>query len=153
MNIVIQLFKNIKCIVFKKDNITIYYNGFNELLNLMELVIELDKDEHSVFTYVVDHDTEETNKLKYHEGINPDYSDEGHYHFERKDKGKISIKDVIRLLDYLVHYNLLNDTDKFTVIKRYCEEKEAQRKPSIFSHISDKDSVSLVPAERMINPK
>ncbi|MGM9452611.1 hypothetical protein ACTAZI_04660 [Legionella bozemanae] len=141
-NIVIQLFENIKVLVFKKDNITFYYNGFNELLNLMEMAIALDKDDNCVFTYVVDHETEETNKLKYHEGINAEYSDEGHYHFERKDKGKISVKDVVQLLDYLIEYNLLNNRDKSMVIKMYRDKKSTQRKLSVFSHVSEKDSVS-----------
>ncbi|QMT61384.1 hypothetical protein [Legionella sp. PC997] len=141
-NIVIELFESIKYLVFKKNNITLYYNGFNDLLNLMEMALALDKDEHCIFTYVVDHGTEETNKLKYHEGINATYSDEGHYHFERKDKGKITVKDIIQLLDYLVKYNLLNEREKSEVIIRFCDQKQAQRKLSIFSHIRDEESVS-----------
>ncbi|WP_454786149.1 hypothetical protein [Legionella sp. WA2024007413] len=151
-NIVIELFESIKYLVFKKNNITLYYNGFNDLLNLMEMALALDKDEHCIFTYVVDHDTEETNKLKYHEGINATYSDEGHYHFERKDKGKITVKDIIQLLDYLVKYNLLNEREKSEVIIRFCDKKQAQRKLRIFSHICNEEPVSNNIGKPMTNP-
>ncbi|WP_131782156.1 hypothetical protein [Legionella gresilensis] len=75
---------SIRHIIIKESNITVYYNGFDELLIMMDVADEFEKhDPASTLTYVIEHVTEGW-KI-YHAGIDANYSNDWHYHFRRKD--------------------------------------------------------------------
>ncbi|WP_115329803.1 hypothetical protein [Legionella busanensis] len=85
---------------------TVYFKGFDELLIMMDVADEFEKyDPASTLTYVIEHVTESWET--YHTGIDANYSNDGHYHFRRKDELPLSFADIQLLLDTLYKYSLL----------------------------------------------
>ncbi|MGQ3889271.1 hypothetical protein ACQUW5_09595 [Legionella sp. CNM-1927-20] len=110
---------SIRYIIIKESNVTVYYKGFDELLIMMDVADELEKNSRSSLTYVIDHTTEE--RAIYHEGIDKDYSDDGHYHFRRKDKLVLTLNDIQLLLDILHDYLLLTKEQHRSLLKQIQE--------------------------------
>ena len=103
---------DLKHLVLKEDSITIYYKGFDELLRIMDMSENIHQNLEHPFTFVLDHESKETEKAHYHDEIDENFTDEGHYHFEKKDKSPISEKDLISLFNSLKQYSLITQSER-----------------------------------------
>lgn len=101
----------IKRIIIKPDNLTLYFSSYDELLTLMDITLKMEKDSNNPFTYVINHYPDENPKEHYHDDIDPTYTDEGHYHFEKKSKTKFTENDLKSFFQYLFENNLLTDVE------------------------------------------
>lgn len=101
----------LKHLIIKQNNLTIYYKGFDELIALMTLSDEIDMGPVSTLTYVTDHMTSDSPKELYHQDIDPSYSEDGHYHFERKDKQPFTESDLLYFTENLLSSKLITSTE------------------------------------------
>lgn len=107
---------SLKHLIIKDDSITIYYAGFDELMQIMNMAEDIHQDADHPFTFVLDHNTEGEEKIRFHEGIDEKYTDEGHYHFEKKKKGIITKENFQYLVNSLLKYQLITETEKNSLI-------------------------------------
>ncbi|RAP37077.1 hypothetical protein B1207_06560 [Legionella quinlivanii] len=113
-------------IVIQPDNISLYFKSFDQLLVIMDLADNIHNDDTHPLTYVLDHDSE-SDKIHYHQGIDSSYSDDAHYHFERKDNKPLSYRDIKLFLNTLKQFDLIEMND----IKRAKSEYKTSREQEI----------------------
>ena len=106
----------VKYIIFKEDNITIYFKDFDVLLQIMDFSDEIHRNKTIPFTYTVTHDSDSTNKSRYHDGIDAAYTDEGHYHFEREDANPLTREDNRLFIQLLKENDMINQEEAFLAL-------------------------------------
>jgi hypothetical protein len=101
----------IKCLIIKENNCTVYYNNFDSLLKFMEFSTSINEELSCPFTYEMEHLSESSAKNLYHNDIDPSYTDEGHYHFQRKDNQLFTSKDIEDLFSLFEEHGLMTLTE------------------------------------------
>ena len=110
-------------IIFKEKNMTVYFSNYDSFLDIVEMSDEL---------------------------VDPNYNDEGHFHFEIKDKSACAINDIQTLLSYLTKYKLISKDDEDVIINHYIQCTQEDAKP--FSIENENISPHLI-TNNLFNPK
>ncbi|MDI9819133.1 MULTISPECIES: hypothetical protein [unclassified Legionella] len=121
----------IKHLVIQSNNLTLYFKDYDTLLIVMDFASEIGNDENNPFTYVMSHSDKDTEKELYHQGIDPLYSDEGHYHFEKKDRKPLSEEKISFFFNLLLKSSLLEEKEVTFAMKEY--KKQSHPSPKSFS--------------------